>query len=97
MIEPEVQCITGTVIIDGILTTSGDNLNQQWFPRLMAKVMDEKNLILLEKERLVNQLCLLQSQLTDSNYKLQIIQNVHDELAITKGELEKKKGVMTNI
>jgi hypothetical protein len=69
MIEPDVACTTRPVINDGFSTTSGDDLNQQSFLRLMAKV-EEKNLILLEKERLENELSLLQSQLTDSDSKL---------------------------
>ncbi len=93
-IEPDVNC---AVINKGFSSTSGDDLNQQSFLRLMAKAMDEKNLILMEKERLADELGLLQSQLTDSNSKLQMFQNVRDELAITKSELEKKKSVITDI
>ncbi|EFX85997.1 hypothetical protein DAPPUDRAFT_98362 [Daphnia pulex] len=91
------NCVTGPVINDGISTTSGEDLNNQSFLRLMAKV-NEKNLIVLENERLANELSLLQSQLTtDSNSKLQMFQDVHDELAITKSELEKQKSVNTEL
>ncbi|XP_046458799.1 uncharacterized protein LOC124205414 [Daphnia pulex] len=96
-IELEILCVTGPVINDGISTTSRDNLNQQSFLSLMGKMMDEKKLLLLEKERLANELSLLRSQLTDSNSKLQMFQNVKDELAITKSELEKNKSVITDI
>ncbi|EFX66492.1 hypothetical protein DAPPUDRAFT_116338 [Daphnia pulex] len=96
-IEPEFLCVSGPVIENGISTTSGDDLNQPRFLRSMAKVMDEINLILLENERLFNELSQLQSQLTDSNSKLQMFQNVNDELAITESELEKKRSVITGI
>ncbi len=95
-IEPEVNYVTEPVINDGISNTSGEDLTQHSFLRLMVKVMDEKNLILLEKERLANELSLLKSQLTDSNSKLQVLQNVRDELAIIKSELEKKKSVQSS-
>jgi hypothetical protein len=101
MIKPDVVCtnkhaLTRPVINDGFSTTSGDDLNQQSFLRLKAKV-EEKNLILLENERLANELSLLQSKLTDSSSKLQMFQNVHDELATTKSELENNKRVMTDM
>jgi hypothetical protein len=63
----------------------------------MAEVRDEKNRILLENERLANEISLLQSQMTDSNSKLLMFQIVLDELAITKSELEKKKSAITDI
>ncbi|EFX66503.1 hypothetical protein DAPPUDRAFT_116339 [Daphnia pulex] len=87
-IEPEFLCVSGIVIENGISTTSGDDLNQPRFLRSMAKATDEINLILLESERLTNALSQLRSQLTDSNCKLQMFQNVNDELAITESELE---------
>jgi chromosome segregation ATPase len=79
------------------MTTSEDNLNQQTILRFMGKVIEENNEILLDKERLTNQVSLLQSQLTDSNSKLRQYQNVHDELATTKSELEETKREMTDI
>jgi ABC-type phosphate transport system auxiliary subunit len=51
----------------------------------------------LEKERLANELSLVQSQLTDSHSNLQMLQKVHDELAATKSELENNKRVMADI
>ncbi|EFX82291.1 hypothetical protein DAPPUDRAFT_241580 [Daphnia pulex] len=60
--------------------------------RIIASSAIEKNLMLLDKERLENELSLLQSQLTDSSSKLQ---NVHDELATTNSELEEEKRVST--
>ncbi len=95
-IEPDVNYVTEPVITDGISTTSGEDLTQQSFLRLMAKVIDEKNLILLKTERLTNELSLLKSQLTDINSKLQVLQNVRDELAIIKSELEKEKSVQSS-
>ncbi|EFX65575.1 hypothetical protein DAPPUDRAFT_264514 [Daphnia pulex] len=96
-IEPDNFCTTKPVIDDGFMTTSEDKLNQQTILRFMAKVIEENNQILLEKERLTNQVSLLQSQLTDSNSKLRQYQNVHDELATTKSELEETKREMTDI
>ncbi|EFX68816.1 hypothetical protein DAPPUDRAFT_329741 [Daphnia pulex] len=65
--------------------------------RIIASSAIEKNRIVLDKERLENELSLLQSQLTDSSSKLQMFQNVHDELATTKNELENNKREMTEI
>ncbi|EFX74570.1 hypothetical protein DAPPUDRAFT_108770 [Daphnia pulex] len=98
MIEPDVACsnqhaLPRPVINDGFSTPSGEDLNNQSFLRLM----DEKNLFVLEKERLENELSLVQTQLADSSSKLQMFQNVHDELATTKNELEEKERVMTEI
>jgi hypothetical protein len=45
------------------------------------EILDEKILTVLEKERLVNELSLVESQLTDSSSKLQMFQNVREELA----------------
>jgi hypothetical protein len=93
-IEPEVNYATNPVIDQEFSTASGEDLNNQSFLRLMA---EEKNLIVLEKERLANELSLVQSQLTDSHSKLQMFQNVQDELATTKSELENNKRVITDI
>ncbi|XP_046438230.1 myosin-11-like [Daphnia pulex] len=98
-IKPDVACtkqhaLPRADINDGFSTASGEDLNNQSFLRLMA---DEKNLIELEKERIANELSLVQSQLTDSSSKLQMFQNVHDELAATKRELENNKREMTDI
>ncbi len=71
-------------------------MNQQSCLPLMAKD-DDQNLTALEKERLENELSLLQSKLTDSSSKLQMFQNVREELATTKSELEKQKSVNTDI
>jgi hypothetical protein len=87
------NCVTGPVISDRISTPSGEDLNNQSFLRLMAKV-NEKNLIVLENERLANELSLVQSQLTDSLSK---VRQFHIELATTKSELEKQKSVITDI
>ncbi|XP_046438578.1 myosin heavy chain, striated muscle-like [Daphnia pulex] len=65
--------------------------------RIIASSAIEKNLIVLDKERLANELSLVQSQLTDSHSNLQLFQNVHDELATTKRELEKQKSLMTDM
>jgi hypothetical protein len=96
MIEPDVLCATKLAIDKGVSIPSGDDLNQQSCLPLMAKD-DDKNQTVLENERLENESSLLQSQLTDSSSKLQMFQNVHDELATTKSELEKKKREMTNM
>jgi chromosome segregation ATPase len=96
-IEPDNFCTTKPIIDDGLITTSEDKLNQLTILRFMAKIIEENNQILLEKERLTNQISLLQSQLTDSNSKLRQYQNVHDELATTKSELEEKKRLITDI
>ncbi|EFX82224.1 hypothetical protein DAPPUDRAFT_101700 [Daphnia pulex] len=95
-IKPDVFCATKPAIDKGFSTPSGDDLNQQSCLRLMAKD-DDQNLTVLENERLKNELSLLQSQLTDSSSKLQMFQNVYDELATTKMELEEKKRVITDI
>ncbi len=96
MIEPDVLCATKLAIDKGLSTPSGDDLNQQSCLPLMAKD-DDKNLTVSENERLENELSLLQSKLTDSSSKLQMFQNVHDELATTKSELEEKKREMTDM
>jgi hypothetical protein len=96
MIEPDVLCATKLAIDKGLSTPSGDDLNQQSCLPLMAKD-DDKNLTVLENERLENELSLHQSKLTDSSSKLQMFQNVHDELATTKSELEEKKREITDI
>jgi hypothetical protein len=57
---------------------------------------DDQNLTALENERLENELSLLQSKLTDSSSKLLQYQNVQDESATTKSELEEKKREITN-
>jgi hypothetical protein len=57
---------------------------------------DDKNLTVLENERLENELSLLQSKLTDSSSKLLQYQNVQDESATTKSELEEKKREITD-
>jgi chromosome segregation ATPase len=100
-IKPDVACnnqhaLPRPVINDEFSTPSGEDLNNQSFLQLKAKV-DENNLILLEKERLANELSLVQSQLTDSHSKLQMFQNVQEELASTKSELEEKKIVVTDL
>jgi hypothetical protein len=61
--------------------------------KIIASSAIEKYQILLDKERLVNELSLLQSQLADSSSKLQMFQIVHDELAATKSELEETKSL----
>jgi chromosome segregation ATPase len=94
--EPDVSCATKLAMDKGVSTPSGDDLNQQIGLPLMAKD-DDQNLTVLENERLKNELSLLQSQLTDSSSKLEMFQNVHDELATTKGELEYSKRVITEI
>ncbi|XP_046649303.1 uncharacterized protein LOC124340741 [Daphnia pulicaria] len=96
MIEPDVLCATKLEIDKGLSTPSGDDLNQQSCLPLMAKD-DDKNLTVLENERLENELSLLQSKLTDSSSKLQMFQNVHDELGTTKSELEEKKREISDI
>ncbi len=93
-IEPNVNYATTPAINDEFSTTSGEDLNNQSFLRLMA---EEKNLIVLENESLVNELSLVQSQLTDSHSKLRQYQNVHIQLANTKSELEEKKSLITDI
>ncbi|XP_046439456.1 centromere-associated protein E-like [Daphnia pulex] len=65
--------------------------------RIITSNVIEKNLILLDKDRLENELSLLQSQLTDSSSKLRQYQNVHDELETTKSELEEKKSIITDM
>jgi DNA repair exonuclease SbcCD ATPase subunit len=100
-IKPDVACnnqhaLPRPVINDEFSTASGEDLNNQSFLQLKAKV-DENNLIVLEKERLANELSLVQSQLTDSHSKLQMFQNVQEELASTKSELEEKKIVVTDL
>jgi chromosome segregation ATPase len=65
--------------------------------KIIASSAIEKNQIVLEKERLANELSLVQSQLKDSHSNLQMLQKVHDELATTKRELENNKRQMTDI
>ncbi|EFX74568.1 hypothetical protein DAPPUDRAFT_108769 [Daphnia pulex] len=95
-IKPDVACsnkhaLPRPAINDEFSTPSGEDLNNQSFLRLM----DEKNLIVLEKERLENELSLVQSQLTDSHSKL--LQQFHIELATTKSELENNKREISDI
>ncbi len=95
-IKPDVACsnqhaIPRPVINDGFPTASGEDLNNQSFLRLMA----ENNLIVLENERLENELSLVQSQLTDSHSKL--LKQFHIELATTKSELENNKREMSDL
>ncbi|EFX83082.1 hypothetical protein DAPPUDRAFT_100994 [Daphnia pulex] len=97
-IKPDAACtkqhaLPRLVINDGFSTPSGEDLNNQSFLRLKAKV-DEKNLIVLEKERLANELSLVQSQLTDSHSKLR---QFRIESATTKSKLEKQKSLITDI
>ncbi|EFX65569.1 hypothetical protein DAPPUDRAFT_264522 [Daphnia pulex] len=97
-IKPDVACsnqhaLPRPAINDEFSTPNGEDLNNQSFLRLM----DEKNLIVLENQRLANELSLVQSQLTDSHLKLRQFQNVHDQLAIIKSELEEKKSVITDM
>jgi hypothetical protein len=96
MIEPDVNYATKLAFDKGVSTPKGNDLNQQSCLPLMAKD-DDKNLTVLENERLENELSLLQSQLTDSSSKLKMFQNVRDELATTKSELEEKKIEMTDM
>jgi chromosome segregation ATPase len=96
MIKPDFACtnqhaLPRPVINDGFSTPSGEDLNNQSFLRLM----EENNLIVLEKERLENELSLVQSQLTDSHSKL--LQQFHIELATTKSELENNKREISDI
>jgi myosin heavy subunit len=65
--------------------------------RIISSSEIEKNQIVLENKRLENELSLVQSQLTDSSSKIQMFQNVHDELATTKIELKNNKREMTEI
>ncbi|XP_046439457.1 intracellular protein transport protein USO1-like [Daphnia pulex] len=100
-IKPDVACnnqhaLPRPEINDEFSTASGEDLNNQSFLQLKAKV-DETNLIVLENQRLANELSLVQSQLTDSHSKLQMFQNVQEELASTKSELEEKKIVVTDL
>jgi chromosome segregation ATPase len=93
-IEPDVctkqHVLPRPVINDGFSTASGEDLNNQSFLRLKA----ETNLIVLEKERLSNELSLVQSQLTDSHSKLR---QFRIESATTKRKLEKQKSLITDI
>jgi hypothetical protein len=95
MIKPDRYCATKPAINDEFSTPSGDDLNQQSCLPLMAKD-DDQNLTALENERLENELSLLQSKLTDSSSKLLQYQNVQDESATTKSELEEKKREITD-
>jgi hypothetical protein len=96
-IKPDVACtkqhsLPRPAINDGFSTASGEDLNNQSFLRLKE---DETNRIVLEKQRLANELNLVQSQLTDSHSKVR--QFDIDELATTKSELEEKKIVVTDL
>jgi myosin heavy subunit len=95
-IKSDVYYATRRVIDERFSPISGDEMNRQIFLRKMAKD-EENNLIVLEKERLTNQVSLLQSQLTDSDSKQRQFQNVHDELAITKTKLENNKREMNDM
>jgi hypothetical protein len=97
-IKPDAACtnqhaLPRPVINDGFSTASGEDLNNQSFLRLKAKV-DENNLIVLENERLANELSLVQSQLTDSHSKLR---QFRIESSTTKSKLEKQKRFITDI
>ncbi len=96
-IKPDVACsnqhaLPRPVINDGFSTAKGEDLNNQSFLQLNAKV-DENNLIVLENQRLANELSLVQSQLTDSNSKLR---QFRIESATTKTKLEKQKRFITD-
>jgi chromosome segregation ATPase len=97
-IKPDAACtkqhaLPRPLINDGFSTASGEDLNNQSFLRLKAKV-DEKNLIVLENQRLANELSLVQSQLTDSHSKLR---QFHNKLATTKSKLEEKESLITDM
>jgi chromosome segregation ATPase len=97
-IKPDVACtkqhaLPRPEINDGFSTANGEDLNNQSFLRLKAKV-DETNLIVLENQRLANELSLVQSQLTDSHSKLR---QFRIESATTKSKLEKQKRFITDI
>jgi hypothetical protein len=62
--------------------------------KIIASSAIEKNLIELDKESLANELSLHQTQLTSN---LQMFQNLQEELATTKSELEKQKNVSTDM
>jgi peptidoglycan hydrolase CwlO-like protein len=96
MIIPDRYCATKPAINDELSTPIGDDdLNQHnCLHHLMDKVFNEKTQILLEKERLANELSRLQYQLMDSNSKLRQSQN---ELAITKSQLENNKRLITDV
>jgi hypothetical protein len=81
------------------LTNNDSRLRQKIEERdkIIASSAIEKNLIVLDKESLANELSLVQSQLADSSSKLQMFQNVHDELETTKCELENNKREMTDM
>ncbi|EFX65570.1 hypothetical protein DAPPUDRAFT_264520 [Daphnia pulex] len=89
-IEPDVNFATNPVVDQKFSTASGV-LNNQSFHRLMA---DENNLIVLEKERLANELSLVQSQLTDSHSKLR---QFRIESVTTKSKLEKQKNLIIDM
>jgi hypothetical protein len=95
-IKPNAACsnqhaLPRPEINDGFSTPSGEDLNNQSFLRLMA---DEKNPIVLENQRLANELSLVQSQLTDSHSKLR---QFRIESATIKSKLEKQKRFITDI
>ncbi|XP_046439460.1 myosin heavy chain, striated muscle-like [Daphnia pulex] len=90
-IESDVNYATKPVIDQNFSTASGV-LNNQSFHRLMA---DEKNLIVLENQRLAKELSLVQSQLTDSHSK---VKQFRIESSVTsKSKLEKQKNLITNM
>jgi hypothetical protein len=89
-IESDVNYATKSVIDQNFSTASGV-LNNQSFHRLMA---DEKNLIVLENQRLANELSLVQSQLTDSHSKLR---KFRIESVTSKSKLEKQKNLITDM
>jgi chromosome segregation ATPase len=89
-IESDVNYATKSVIDQNFSTASGV-LNNQSFHRLMA---DEKNLIVLENQRLANELSLVQSQLTDSHSK---VKQFRIESVTTKSKLEKQKNLITDM
>jgi chromosome segregation ATPase len=62
--------------------------------RIMASNAIEKNLIVLENQRIANELSLVQSQLTDSHSKVKQFRN---ESATIKSELEEKKSLITDM
>jgi hypothetical protein len=90
-IESDVNYATKSVIDQNFSTASGV-LNNQSFHRLMA---DEKNLIVLENQRLANELSLVQSQLTDSHSK---VKQFRIESSVTsKSKLEKQKNLIIDM
>jgi hypothetical protein len=64
--------------------------------KIIASSAIEKNLIVLDNERLANELSLLHTKLR-SGSDLQIFVNLQEELATTKSELKKQKNVSTDM